>query len=552
MDAEFCFEHQCNGSLSEKIHFAHTFRIPLDNLTSPADQCAMIIATKNIQCYAQTELRKQLTQFFRLKTEEYLEQEAGRFVDNFCSLPDEECEAFAKRISSRFTSELKGYGPSETVEGEDLFSEVYQSLLHSSDAADVSALLAKEEALARDLRTLIRERNWELDRMRKEHADIVEQASHEHEKDNSTTDKASKHFERIHFVERNYASQISALMESQRREYRSFVFKLHESQVVRRASEGNVDPGSIESGSTQSTPEKTLHPLQRSGRGQPESFSHGSAREESFTIYLGAQMKTMHNLRLCARDPVDLCGSASSPVDRSSRLQMALSLYGNQLSAIVLLVQSRPTYHINYQTEFYKSCEQSTELHFDSLDCQLEKVEREVLRANQYRREHSETSEMRGTAGGESLKTGDVYVTRHSNLTQVHLVFHMVSDDALKKDINSRHPCINGLRNVIRLCSKYGVTTIGLPLLLVDKMTEDLTVSWCLKRSELVFKCVKGFLMEGAALGGTSSGNLASGHHPFYNVQYFVPPEISVETFSQIREMVPSIYHFVNPVMGNG
>lgn len=90
------------------------------------------------------------------------------------------------------------------------------------------------------------------------------------------------------------------------------------------------------------------------------------------------------------------------------------------------------------------------------------------------------------------LKTGDVYLTRHSNLSQVHVVFHLVADDILQtQEINSRlvillfsflmfevlnflfrHPCINGLRNIIRLCYKFDITTISLPLLLLKSMTE--------------------------------------------------------------------------------
>lgn len=93
----------------------------------------------------------------------------------------------------------------------------------------------------------------------------------------------------------------------------------------------------------------------------------------------------------------------------------------------------------------------------------------------------------------ETLTYGDIYVTRHSNLSQVHVIFHLVSCDSLKtQEINSRyitlqnsetafwmllyifgrHSCINGLRNIIRLCYKFGVTNISIPLLLVDSLTE--------------------------------------------------------------------------------
>lgn len=35
-------------------------------------------------------------------------------------------------------------------------------------------------------------------------------------------------------------------------------------------------------------------------------------------------------------------------------------------------------------------------------------------------------------SGTKYLQTGDVYVTHHSNLAEVHVVFHMVIDDSLR------------------------------------------------------------------------------------------------------------------------
>ena len=40
-----------------------------------------------------------------------------------------------------------------------------------------------------------------------------------------------------------------------------------------------------------------------------------------------------------------------------------------------------------------------------------------------------------------SLRNGDFYVTRHSNLCEIHAVFHMVADmdSVMSGHINSRH-----------------------------------------------------------------------------------------------------------------
>lgn len=69
------------------------------------------------------------------------------------------------------------------------------------------------------------------------------------------------------------------------------------------------------------------------------------------------------------------------------------------------------------------------------------------------------------------LKPGDIYVTCHSNLSCAQVIFHLVSDKTLETtDINSRHPCVNGLRNCIRLAARNAINTLTFPLFLVEEM----------------------------------------------------------------------------------
>ncbi|MED6237224.1 hypothetical protein ATANTOWER_021011 [Ataeniobius toweri] len=62
--------------------------------------------------------------------------------------------------------------------------------------------------------------------------------------------------------------------------------------------------------------------------------------------------------------------------------------------------------------------------------------------------------------------------------------------------------------------------------------TEEMTIPWCLKRAELVFKCVKGFMMEMASWDGGISRT----------VQFLVPKTISEEMFYQLSNMLPQIF----------
>ena len=43
---------------------------------------------------------------------------------------------------------------------------------------------------------------------------------------------------------------------------------------------------------------------------------------------------------------------------------------------------------------------------------------------------------------------------------------------------------------------------------LIKFFEKDMTVAWCTKRAELVFKCVKGFMIEMASWGGAELKNL--------------------------------------------
>lgn len=70
-------------------------------------------------------------------------------------------------------------------------------------------------------------------------------------------------------------------------------------------------------------------------------------------------------------------------------------------------------------------------------------------------------------------------------------------------EINSRHPVILGLRNILKTACRHDITQLTIPSLLRHEMSEDMTVPWCVRRAELVFKCAKGFMIESASWGGS-------------------------------------------------
>jgi len=226
-----------------------------------------------------------------------------------------------------------------------------------------------------------------------------------------------------------------------------------------------------------------------------------------------------------------------------------MTLYTRQLHARLLLVPSaNPLHHVLDKTEFARQCEQSTELHFTSLDEQLQIVTELAPHVNGARR----SPERRGD-GDDRLRVGDIYLTRHSNLPDVHVAVHMVTDAGVNfgADISSRHPCITGLRNTVRTCARYGITHLSLPLLLVDTdlpivhTSGDENTQWYVRRAELVFKCVKGFLMEVAAYGSTSDITRQQQH---YTIEFTLPPNTPARACEAIVDLFPTIYHLVDAV----
>ena len=87
---------------------------------------------------------------------------------------------------------------------------------------------------------------------------------------------------------------------------------------------------------------------------------------------------------------------------------------------------------------------------------------------------------------GVKLHPGDFYLTKHSNLSEVHAVFHLVVDEAVRTgDITSRHPAILSIRHIIRLCFRYDIQTLTIPLLLTHEMTE--VCGFCLLKNAFKF-----------------------------------------------------------------
>ncbi|MFH4974532.1 hypothetical protein AB6A40_001241 [Gnathostoma spinigerum] len=420
------------------------------------------------------------------------------------------------------------------------FGDCFDFIMHNSSHERIQMIISTERKMAGEMSSLIRARDFELERLTRHcEAAIKGSATLPGGAKDTEAQQLSLLNSKIRSVSANYAKQIQALTERQVHDYRKLIISIYERDEI---------PSDTLSDITTSCSSVRKSTSAFANMVSMDNASKGNL-EESFTIYLGAQLKTMHNARIIScRNLSDIC-RPPDVLDSESfdthRFHTNLCLYRRGLTGLVLLVGKDPDFHLQTKSNFSKICELSSELHFDSLKSQLESATKALQLSHKTSTSNNEDRDNAKEKKG--YQTGEVYITKHSNLSIPQVVFHLVVDDDLAtSEINSRHPCLNGLRNVIRLSSKFGITTFYIPLLLIENTSEVTTVPWCLKRAELVFKCVKGFMMESCAATSVAGGPPLAATH--YNVNFVIPEELDENVRSQLVDMFPTIFHLVPSV----
>ncbi|XP_028813640.1 ferry endosomal RAB5 effector complex subunit 3 [Denticeps clupeoides] len=528
-EKEFVFEFKAG-----KHH--NVLKVPLqfpveENIS---DLHGRLMLLHRIPCFVETDLKSSLVNFIESKTIEDYDREAELALQRLTAGEvdlNTLTNAWAKAYSE---TTLEHSHPEEPSWDED-FADVYHELIHSP-ASDT--LLNLEHNYYVRISELISERDMELKKLQERQGaemDSVMQELGKTMSDHDVNAVASQHFDAQQVLETKWANELKQVTAIQKQEYQEWVIKLH--QDLKNPNNSTINE-EIKVQSSQ------LTELPDAGA---RHFEEQRQLEESFTIHLGAQLKTMHNLRLLRADVLDFCKHrrhGSSGV-KLRRLQTALSLYSSSLCGLVLLVDNRVNSYSGIKRDFATVSMECTDFHFPRLEEQLEVVQQVVLHARAQRsHRQKEQPEAPRNGGGEeknknierntsNILPGEFYISRHSNLSEVHIVFHLCVDDNVRSgNITARDPAIMGLRNILKVCCTHDVTTITIPLLLVHDMSEEMTIPWCLKRAELVFKCVKGFMMEMASWDGGISRT----------VQFLVPQSISEEMFYQLSNMLPQIF----------
>ena len=105
--------------------------------------------------------------------------------------------------------------------------------------------------------------------------------------------------------------------------------------------------------------------------------------------------------------------------------------------------------------------------------------------------------------------------------------------------MTSQHAMFTGLRNIFRFAIDFDIINIYIPLLLTDQLSDDKTFDNCIKRAELVFKCVKGFMIEATTWTTTKSRT----------IQFLLPRKSSPQLFHQLRRNLQETFPISNPAV---
>ncbi|XP_046746607.1 protein C12orf4 homolog [Diprion similis] len=511
-------------------------------LKIPHDGCIeelthRIISAFKLPCYVENDLHKALEIAVKRWTLEFHDDRSERLIKAAQSGDldvDEVIKSWEKLYKEKTTAYAEPIGTTD----EELFAGAYHRLVHSPS---LETILQAEHEFGRAVTEVVQMRDAEFEKLTQKQTDEVKEAVETLEAgstERSINEMLGRHFEEQSLLQGHWGSRVDALKLEQRRQYRNWIMRLLEEQQT------SMLPTPVSSPIMQMPPLRAA--LGDFGERNDKEAVDFPQLEESFTIHLGSQMKQMHNIRIMTGDVFDFCKTkhGDSGMDPTpQRLQTALGLYSNDLCGLVLLTDNHVASYSGITKELCSICQMTTEFHFPSFDEQLEKLRDDVKDVVAWRQAHQREGsdpQAKKSTGSKSLQIGDVFITRHSNLAQVHVVFHMVVQDSLRSgEINSRHPAILGLRNILKTACSNDVTTLTIPVLLVHEMSGDMTVAWCTKRAELVFKCVKGFMIEMASWGGAELKNL----------QFLVPKGVSEEVFGTLATMLPSIFRVSNPLV---
>jgi hypothetical protein len=174
------------------------------------------------------------------------------------------------------------------------------------------------------------------------------------------------------------------------------------------------------------------------------------------------------------------------------------SIYSSALTAMILMTDPQMSCNSPTYNDFFAITSHSTELHFESARDQIDHARSQVLSPDPSTSPNG--AKQTPNQNGAKLQAGDFFVTTHSNLGKMQVVFHMAGER--QNMANSWPQLLAGLKNILTVASHYDITTLSIPILLVEPEFRHLySDGQGLKRAEEVVRTIRSFLVLNSASG---------------------------------------------------
>ncbi|VDK37913.1 unnamed protein product [Taenia asiatica] len=337
---QFSFERVYRDSF--KVSCTETLDIPL--CQPPYWLLSRLILDHDIPEFAEKDFSDALLKFIKENERSFIDDRLTHLYDDLRldeNRPLQIAASLRRRVKERISTRFQTEPPTD----EEIFGQTYSKIVQSPAAMD---LIQLEHSFAVAIETEIVERNRVLSALQKSIVDSTEALLSKDNGEISVTDAVSELQRRFHseyeVQKMTWNSRISDLKETQRLDYRNFVMSIEE-QMLQADLPKTLPPKPSNIGGTGSTQTTPLMVVKNPNGAGP--------RSESFMVQLGRQLRSFYNLKLVEADPIDLMTpigstgtsdslpSVEATVNLAERLSSALTIYSNELTGLVILVDSQ-------------------------------------------------------------------------------------------------------------------------------------------------------------------------------------------------------------------
>lgn len=270
--------------------------VPSPHNTSFREICYQIINSQKILCNNEEQFSCHLKDFIDEQTDELFDETVSQSLDELNSKYDDIFENYDLIMKAKVESEKQN----EQIN--DRFAQMYHNLVHSGFLTQPLLNLEFSNSLA--VQDLITSRDTALNQLRNKQALEMENAIQNIGKIFTEDDinlLSAKHFEDLEKLQSKWNDTIAQLKKEQKQEFSDWLRKVYEDFLK---GDSDLINKRLRSYSTVSS--KFNVNVYDNDDIDSNDISIINL-EESFTINLGAQMKTTHNLKLISMDILDFC-----------------------------------------------------------------------------------------------------------------------------------------------------------------------------------------------------------------------------------------------------